>query len=56
VVRVELIYEYIFDEDGDGYYEYIFIDKGMLYLYDNNNPELFSARKDFEKSGWVINS
>jgi hypothetical protein len=34
-----------FDVDGDGYGEYIFIDKGMLYLYDHNRSEIFS--RDF---------
>jgi hypothetical protein len=31
-----------FDVDGDGFGEYIFIDKGILYLYDNNRSEMFS--------------
>ncbi len=39
-----------FDVDGDGFGEYIFIDKGILYIYDNNHGEMF--RKDF-KSGSV---
>jgi hypothetical protein len=34
-----------FDVDGDGFGEYIFIDKGMLYLYDHNKSELIS--RDF---------
>ncbi|MGB8490725.1 MAG: hypothetical protein WCE64_06665 [Bacteroidales bacterium] len=34
-----------FDIDGDGFGEYIFIDKGILYLYDHNRNEMF--RKDF---------
>lgn len=34
-----------FDVDGDGFGEYLFIDKGILYLYDNNLKEMFS--KDF---------
>ncbi|MCX6322321.1 MAG: hypothetical protein NTX93_11055 [Bacteroidia bacterium] len=34
-----------FDVDGDGFGEYIFIDKGMLYLYDHNRSEMFS--RDF---------
>jgi hypothetical protein len=34
-----------FDLDGDGIGEYIFIDKGILYLYDHNRTELYS--RDF---------
>jgi hypothetical protein len=34
-----------FDVDGDGFGEYIFIDEGMLYLYDNNRKEVF--KRDF---------
>jgi hypothetical protein len=30
-----------FDVDGDGFGEYIFIDKGILYLYDHNRTEMF---------------
>jgi hypothetical protein len=37
-----------FDVDGDGFGEYVFIDKGILYIYDNDRKEMF--RKDF-KSG-----
>jgi hypothetical protein len=32
----------IFDIDGDGSDEYIFIDRGILYLYKDNGTELFS--------------
>lgn len=35
----------IFDVNGDGFGEYIFIDKGILYLYNHNGNEIF--RKDF---------
>jgi hypothetical protein len=31
-----------FDIDGDGFGEYIFIDNGMLYLYDRNKMEVFT--------------
>ncbi len=31
----------LFDVDGDGFGEYIFIDKGMLYLYDHDMKEMF---------------
>ena len=34
-----------FDVDGDGSGEYIYIDKGILYLYNHNLSELFS--RDF---------
>jgi hypothetical protein len=34
-----------FDVDGDGFGEYIFIDKGILYLYNHNRSEIF--KKDF---------
>ena len=37
-----------FDIDGDGYGEYIFIDKGMLYLYDHNRTGIFT--KEFGSS------
>ncbi len=36
----------IFDIDGDGSGEYIFIDEDMIYLYDHNNTELFSRKFD----------
>lgn len=35
----------IFDIDGDGVGEYIFIDKGKLYLYNHNRSEVFT--RDF---------
>jgi len=34
-----------FDVDGDGFGEYIFIDKGKLYLYDHDRSPVFE--KDF---------
>lgn len=34
-----------FDIDGDGFGEYIFIDKGILYLYDHDMKEMFT--RDF---------
>ena len=34
----------IFDIDGDGFGEYIFIDGNMIYLYDRSNTELFSRK------------
>ena len=34
-----------FDVDGDGFGEYVFIDSGILYLYDHNGKEMFT--KDF---------
>jgi hypothetical protein len=35
-----------FDVDGDGFGEYIFIEKGILYLYDHDKSEVF--KRDFE--------
>jgi len=34
-----------FDIDGDGFGEYLFIDRGILYLYDRNKTETFT--RDF---------
>jgi hypothetical protein len=34
-----------FDVNGDGFGEYVFIDSGILYLYDHNGKEMFT--KDF---------
>ena len=34
-----------FDVDGDGLGEYLFIDRGILYLYDHDKSEIFS--RDF---------
>lgn len=34
-----------FDVDGDGIGEYVFVDKGILYLYDNDKSEIFT--RDF---------
>ena len=44
-----------FDVDGDGFGEYVFIDNGILYLYDHNGKEMFV--KDFSsgKLGGPIN-
>jgi hypothetical protein len=45
----------VFDVDGDGFGEYIFIDKGILYIYDNNRSELFSKDFGSEDLGGPIN-
>jgi WD40 repeat protein len=45
----------IFDVDGDGSDEYIFIDKGILYLYDNNMSEVFSKQFGSDGLGGPIN-
>jgi hypothetical protein len=45
----------IFDVDGDGFGEYIFIDKGLLYIYDHNKSELFSREFGSKKLGGPIN-
>ncbi len=45
----------IFDIDGDSFDEYIFIDNGILYLYDNNKTPLFSRQFGSEELGGPIN-
>jgi hypothetical protein len=45
----------IFDVNGDGFGEYIFIDKGILYLYNHNRSELFSRDFNSENLGGPIN-
>jgi hypothetical protein len=45
----------IFDIDGDGFGEYIFIDKGMLYLYDHNKSEMFTREFGSGDLGGPIN-
>jgi hypothetical protein len=40
-----------FDVDGDGFGEYVFIDSSKLYVYDNNQTEMFS--KDFDSASLV---
>jgi len=44
-----------FDMDGDGYSEYIFIDKGILYLYDHNRQEIFSRQFGSEELSGPVN-
>jgi hypothetical protein len=43
-----------FDIDGDGFDEYIFIDKGILYLYDHNASEMFTKRFNSDDLGGPI--
>lgn len=45
----------IFDVDGDGFGEYIFIDKGILYLYNHNRSEIFKREFGSENLGGPIN-
>ena len=45
----------IFDVNGDGFGEYIFIDKGVLYVYNHNRTELFSRDFGSENLGGPIN-
>jgi hypothetical protein len=45
----------IFDVNGDGFGEYIFIDKGVLYLYSHNRDKLFSRDFGSENLGGPIN-
>lgn len=42
------VFEY-FDIDADGLGEYIFIDKGTIYCYDNDRSKLFSSKLDSER-------
>jgi hypothetical protein len=35
--------------DGDGFGEYIFIDKGILYLYDHDMKEMFNREFSTDK-------
>lgn len=44
-----------FDVNGDGFGEYVFIDSGMLYLYDHNFKEIFEKDFSSEKLGGPIN-
>jgi len=44
-----------FDIDGDGFGEYIFIDKGILYLYDHNRSEMFIRNFGSADLGGPIN-
>ncbi len=43
-----------FDIDGDGFDEYIFLDKGILYLYDHNSSEMVTRRFDSDDLGGPI--
>ena len=44
-----------FDVDGDGFGEYIFIDKGILYLYDHDRTEIFKREFGSSQLGGPIN-
>jgi hypothetical protein len=45
----------IFDVDGDGFGEYVFIDKGILYLYNHNRSEIFKREFGSDDLGGPIN-
>jgi hypothetical protein len=45
----------IFDVDGDGFGEYIFIDKGILYLYNHNRSVIFTREFGSDNLGGPIN-
>ena len=45
----------IFDVNGDGYGEYVFIDKGILYLYNHNGSEIFTRELGSDNLGGPIN-
>jgi hypothetical protein len=44
----------IFDVNGDGFGEYIFIDKGILYLYNHNGSEMFTRKFGSDNLGGPI--
>ncbi len=43
-----------FDVDSDGFGEYVFIDGGILYLYDHNKTEMFAREFGTEQLGGPI--
>jgi hypothetical protein len=43
-----------FDVDADGFGEYIFIDNGILYLYDHDRSEIFNRNFETNKAGGPI--
>jgi hypothetical protein len=45
----------ILDIDGDGLFEYIFIDQGILYLYNINREEIFKREFGSDNLGGPIN-
>ena len=45
----------IFDVNGDGFGEYIFIDRGILYLYNHNGSEIFTRELGTGRLGGPIN-
>lgn len=44
-----------FDVNGDGFGEYVFIDSGLVYLYDRNLKEMFSKDFSTNRLGGPIN-
>jgi len=45
----------IFDVNGDGFGEYIFIERGILYLYNHNGSEMFTKELGTGRLGGPIN-
>jgi WD40 repeat protein len=43
-----------FDVDGDGFGEYVFIENGMLYLYDHNKTEIFTRKFELSHLGGPV--
>ncbi|MBK7134565.1 MAG: hypothetical protein IPH69_17635 [Bacteroidales bacterium] len=43
-----------FDVDADGFGEYIFIDNGILYLYDHDRSEIFNRNFETDEAGGPI--
>ena len=52
-VSIDHLFEF-FDVDGDGFGEYLFLDKGILYLYDHDKTEIFSRDFETESAGGPI--
>jgi hypothetical protein len=44
----------IFDVNGDGFGEYVFIDAGILYLYNHNRTSMFTRKFDSKDLGGPI--
>ncbi len=50
---IDHLFEF-FDVDGDGFGEYLFLDRGILYLYDHDKSEIFSRDFETESAGGPI--
>jgi WD40 repeat protein len=43
-----------FDVDGDGFGEYLFLEKGIMYLYDHERSEIFTRNFETDAAGGPI--